>query len=120
MLKGDIYLKKPADFDRVYRQGRHSGHPLLTVKSLPNGLTYPRWGVVVSKKLGTAVVRNLVKRRLREILRQVALNTGRDIIVIARPGAASVGFGDLQQAVWGLFKRNGLTEIDEIASPVVN
>lgn len=76
--------------------------------------------MVVSKKLGTAVVRNRTKRRLREILRQIALKPGKDIIFIARSSAATANFGDLQQAALGLLKKNGLTETDEIVSPVAN
>ncbi len=119
-MKGDTYLRKPADFTRLYRQGKYFSHPLLAVKSLPNDLAYPRWGVVVSKKLGTAVVRNYTKRRLREILRQAHLKPGRDIIIVTRQGAAAAKFGDLRQAVLGLLEKSGLTEKNEIISPGAN
>ena len=90
------------------------------VKSLPNGLACSRQGIVVSKKLGPAVVRNRVKRRLREILRQMMIKPGRDIVIIARPAAALAGFGDLQHAVAGLLEKSGLTETDEISGHGVN
>lgn len=119
-MKGDSYLKKPADFGRLHRQGKYLGHPLLAIKSLPNGLSYPRWGVTTGKKLGTAVVRNRIKRRLREIMRQATLRPGRDIVIVARSGAVTAEFGDLRQAVLGLLNKSGLTETDESVSPVAN
>ena len=76
--------------------------------------------MVASKKLGKAVVRNRVKRRLREILRHSGLKTGKDIIVIARRGAAAVKYDELQQAAAWLLRKSGLTEANEIVSPVAD
>jgi ribonuclease P protein component len=52
-----------------------------------------RLGVTVSRRVGNAVVRNSVKRRIREWFRQVGRErvAGRDVVVIARPGAGEVG-----------------------------
>ena len=119
-MKGNTYLKRPVDFARVHRQGKYLSHPLLVLKNLPNGLTYSRWGVAAGKKLGTAVVRNRIKRRLREILRQVTLGTGKDIVIIARSGARAADFGDLRQAVVILLEKGGLIRTDEITRPGSN
>jgi ribonuclease P protein component len=54
------------------------------------------------------VVRNRVKRRLREILRSTQLKPGWDIIFIARPPAAQAGFASLAKSVQALLSRAGL------------
>lgn len=54
----------------------------------------PRLGVTVSRRVGGSVERNRVKRRIREWFRQTHLDvpSGRDLLVIARPGAAELTF----------------------------
>jgi ribonuclease P protein component len=119
-LKGEIYLKKPADFARVHKQGKYINNRLISLKSHGNGLSFARWGIMTGKKLGKAVIRNRVKRRLREILRQANLKPGNDIVIMARSGAVTADFMELTQAVLGLLKKGGLSEADETVSPVVN
>jgi ribonuclease P protein component len=58
--------------------------------------------------VGKAVTRNLVKRRLREIVRKAALGAGWDVILIARPAAATATFGDLGRSVGELTRRGRL------------
>ncbi len=81
----------------------------MTMLILPNGSPSNRYGFVVSKRVGNAVTRNLVKRRLREILRQLdraeRLATGYDCVFIVRPGLALVPFAELGAAVQALLRR---------------
>ncbi len=63
--------------------------------------------VVVGRRVGKAVVRNRVRRRLREILRQLPLAPGQDVVVSARPGAASASFWELREEVRGLLQQLG-------------
>jgi ribonuclease P protein component len=69
------------------------------MRALPNGLKLSRYGLVASKRVGNAVVRNRQKRLLREILRQTPLKPGWDIVFITRPAAANASFTDLRQLV---------------------
>ncbi len=71
----------------------------LSVHALPNAAGNPRLGLSVSKKVGVAVKRNGVRRRLREIFRSVAPNLpgGADIVVSARPAAAEAGYEELNE-----------------------
>ncbi len=84
-------LTRSADFDRVYRHGRSTQHRLLVLYRFERPdevLTTEdtRVGVTVSRKLGSAVVRNRLKRQLKEALAQSLLPDGYDIVAIARPG----------------------------------
>lgn len=79
-------LANNADFQRVRRQGRSWSHPLLVLLASPNDLPYARFGFLVTKRIGKAVLRNRVRRLLREAVR-LRLNriaVGWDIVLIAR------------------------------------
>lgn len=79
-------LKKNSDFRRLYSKGKSVVTPYLVLYCRRNRLGVNRLGYTVSTKLGHAVVRNRVRRRLREIYRlnSQALKTGWDIVVVAR------------------------------------
>jgi len=100
-------LTKRREFATVYRKGRAFAHPLIALRLIPNQLPYSRFGFVVSKAVGKAVVRNLVRRRLREGLRTLPVEPGWDIVVIARPRAAAADFQALRRAVAGLLSQAG-------------
>ena len=72
---------------------------LFSVHALPNSVGRPRLGLSVSKKVGVAVKRNAVRRKLREIFRTAAphLLGGVDVVVSARAAAADAGFVELKQ-----------------------
>ena len=76
-----------ADFARVFSGKCRRGNDVLVVYVAPNGLTWSRLGLSVSKRLGNAVRRNYIKRRLREAFRteKSELPKGLDIICVARP-----------------------------------
>ena len=75
------------------------------MKVLPNGLSLSRYGFSVSRRVGKAVIRNRVKRLLREILRLTPLKPGWDIIFIARPVVATAEYANLRQLVQGLLSQ---------------
>jgi ribonuclease P protein component len=95
-------MRSPEEFKRTMRSGRRaggatlSGHLLLTVGAVPEN-TEPKVGLVVSRAVGSAVVRNRVKRRLRELMRRrIAWLPGGCLLVVrAHPAAAGARQGDL-------------------------
>jgi len=93
-------LKRSRDFDRVRREGRALRVGLLTlgVLEVEEEAAF-RVGFVTSRRVGGAVLRNRVRRRLREIVRQDqhGLRKGIWLVVIARPGAAEAEFAALKK-----------------------
>jgi ribonuclease P protein component len=85
-------LSRSRDFDTVYRQGRSVSTRFLTLYwfARDDGGDEPRLGLAVPKASGSAVVRNKIKRQLREAWRASLpqVHPGRDYVLIARPGLA--------------------------------
>jgi ribonuclease P protein component len=101
-------ITRPEQYEKVHRRGSFWGGQLLMMKALPNELDHHRYGLVVGKKVGGAVERNRVKRRLRQIMRQTAVKPGWDIVFIARSGAAEITYARLKELAQRLMNRAGL------------
>ncbi len=93
-------LRLNREFQRVYTGGRYFAHPLLVLYVLPRAGQPSRLGFSVGKKVGNAVIRNRVRRQLREIARlQVNLPAeGVDMVILGRPKAAEADYHQLQAA----------------------
>ena len=86
-------LSRSRDFDAVYRSGRSASTRFLVLYWFPreeDGESEPRLGLAVPKSVGNAVVRNRVKRQLRETWSELAdrVRPGHDYVLVARPGLA--------------------------------
>jgi ribonuclease P protein component len=101
-----LSLKGDRAFQRL-RKGRAGRGRFVSVKWLP--APEVRVGIVVSKKVGKAVVRNKVKRRLREILRRLHLPKAH-LLLVASPEAREAGFAELFQDVVRALKKSGLIQ----------
>ena len=93
-------LKKNSDFRRLYAKGKSAANAYMVVYCRRNALGVNRLGYTVSVKLGHAVVRNRVRRRLREIVRLNAprLKNGWDIVVVARSRCVHAEYRKLEAA----------------------
>ncbi|MCX8125515.1 MAG: ribonuclease P protein component [Dehalococcoidia bacterium] len=108
-------LRRRVDFQKVHEKGATwMAYPLI-IKALPNSTNTTRFGLSVSKSIGKAVVRNRLRRRLKEIIRQMPLKPGWDIIVIARPGDPLDDFWKLRAILERLLCKANLIEGHETA-----
>ena len=115
MLPAGSRLHTSVDFAAVVRSGRRAGSRHLVVHVLCSGRsTDPRAGFVVSAKVGNAVVRHRVTRRLRPLVRSelLRLDPGTDVVVRALPAAATATSRELAQDL-----RSGLAAAKRKRSP---
>jgi len=103
-------LRSAADFQHIQSQSRSRAHPLLLMRYRRNGLDRTRYGISTGRKVGSAVVRNGIRRRLRSILRALGaeVQPGYDILLVARPAAAGVKQRDLDSALRQLLRSAAL------------
>ncbi len=100
-------LKENHLFRRLYRRGQSGANGLLVLYCRRNGLHENRVGITASAKLGNAVKRNLLRRRLKAIYRihEQEFAPGYDLIVVCRTKGISASYADLERAYLSLAKR---------------
>lgn len=98
-MEFSVPLKMNYDFRRAYRKGRSAAEPCLVVYARRNNSPHNRIGYTVSNKLGHAVVRNRIRRRLREIYRlnEKSFRAGYDVVVVARGRSVSADYRRLER-----------------------
>src|SRR5689334_14889059 len=112
-MQRDARLRRNEDFQAVHRHGRSWANALLVLRALPNGRPRTRFGFSISKRVGKAVVRNHIKRRLREAARGLGVRDGWDIVLIARGPAAEATYTELRHAIRVLAARGRLLAAKE-------
>jgi ribonuclease P protein component len=113
-------LKLSREFARVRTEGRTVRGRLLLLGVLElEGESIFRVGLVTSRRVGGAVVRNRVRRRLREIVRrhQHELRAGFWMVIVARPGAGQASSAALEAEWFKLARRGGLMTEDSYSCP---
>jgi ribonuclease P protein component len=113
-MKSTETLKRNYEFTRVYRKGKYlpGRHAVVHFLRRPKGPN--RLGVTVGKGVRTSVLRNRLKRLLRESFRQIEgrLTGGFDIVLVAKAGSEAPPYREMERDVKGLLARAGLLEAE--------
>ena len=105
-----VSLKLNHVFQRLYRKGNRSAMPTIARYSRPNGRAYNRLGLTTGAKLGHAVVRNKLRRRLRAIYRihEAELKSGYDIVIVCRAASVGASYQRLERDFLRVMRKNDL------------
>ena len=114
-MKNTVSIKKNKDFRLIYKRGKSSVTSVLAMYVRKNKNASNRIGITVSTKVGKAVVRNRVRRRIREAYRknEMRFEQGFDIIFVSRVRAASVSFYEIEKNILKLSKSLDILREDE-------
>ena len=106
-------LKKNHQFQFVFRNGKSYANKYFVMYVKENGLERNRIGISVSKKVGNSVVRHRVTRLVRESYRlhESIFNSGLDIVIVARPSAATIGYNEVESALLHLGKLHHIIKV---------
>jgi ribonuclease P protein component len=107
-------LKKSADFKRVRRLGKSYAHPFIVLIAYPNDSEHSRFAISAGRKVGKAVQRNRAKRLMRATINPMikSIKPGWDLLLLARRPMANASFQDTYQAIYTLFQRANLLELN--------
>ena len=110
-MKHTVALKQNHEFRRLYSKGRNAASPYFAVYCRKTGRPYSRLGLTTGVKLGNAVKRNRVRRRMRKLYRtnESKLRPGYDIVMVARTRAIFARYSDLESSFLRLMKKLELT-----------
>lgn len=111
-MKKENRLRKNMEFKKVYKSGKNYWNRNLIVYVRRNGTDKTRIGISITKKVGNAVVRNKLKRRIREVSRVYLpnLRKGYDLIFIPKKNAVDLSFAELESAIMHIYRISGITE----------
>jgi ribonuclease P protein component len=107
-------LRAAKDFAALQRSTRSRSERLLAVRFAANDQGRTRFGIATGRRIGGAVVRNRVRRRIRESLRALAprLIVGWDVLIVARPESATASRAELGATLERLLRKGGALRVE--------
>lgn len=106
-MKNSIMIKTSWEFTKTIKKGNSSADKILIVYAIPNNLNINKIGISIGKKVGGSVVRNGVKRLIRENYRLIeyGVNVGYTIVFVPRPDCKDASFFDIKRSMLKNFNR---------------
>jgi ribonuclease P protein component len=107
-----VRVRSRGDYLRIQNRGKKIRGRYLILLAIHNNLPVSRFGITVSKRIGNAVRRNSIKRKIREIqrLNRDNIDPGHDVVVIARQRASEATFRQLEAEYLRLARNGGLMQ----------
>lgn len=109
-MRKDQRLRSSRRFSHIRSEGKVWVNNHLVMRVLANGEQQTRFGFIATRRIGNAVVRNRIRRRLREILRLAPVKPGWDLVFIVRKRSVDSGFNSLESSTYNLLRRSNLLE----------
>ena len=121
-MKHTVALKQNHEFRRLYSKGKSAVSPYFAIYCRKTNRPYSRLGITTGVKLGKAVKRNFVRRRIRELYRtnEEKFLPGYDIVVVARTRAIFGRYADLERAFRQQMKKLGVLAPKVSQNPTEN
>lgn len=109
-MKHTVALNRNGMFQRLYSKGASCSDRNIVVYFLPNRQKINRLGITVSKKTGCAVLRNRVKRLIKESYRlnEKSIKAGNDIVIVARRNIINASYHDIAASLVKLMDKLGI------------
>ncbi len=103
-------LRKNIEFKRVYNKGKNYWNRNLILYVRKNGLEETRLGITITKKIGNAVTRNKIRRRMKEIYRlnHHRVKNGYDLIFIPKKNVVDLSYIELENSLIHILKISGI------------
>ncbi len=108
MLSRANRLSKQKDFDKIFGRGKQYQDDKLIIRLLVNKQSFSRFSIIISAKVAKkAVIRNRLRRQIKEILRQNfdKIKPGLDIVLIAKKELIGLDYNELKKIIGELFKK---------------
>ena len=103
-MKKLYVVKHQQDFDRIIKLNNKKVSPYFIIYSEDNNKKYDCYGISVSKKIGNAVVRNKLKRQIKNIIDKKCYENSFNCIIILRKGILNKSFNEMSEELYSAFE----------------
>ncbi|MBI4220404.1 MAG: ribonuclease P protein component [Chloroflexi bacterium] len=104
-MRREQRLTRRSDFEHTRVHGKRASDRLFVLGAAQSGASVTRFGLAVSKRVGGAVVRNRLKRRIRGVLDTLSFEEGWNVVIAARPAAAAADSHVIRDSLTALARR---------------